>query len=224
MTSNTCHHMAPYVVNSHYTDLLGEFRCYLDQAGFSPRSLAPKFVSTARHFLLWGRHEGLDLGVIDDSALLGFRDHNCRCFAWKTGGTPREDKRSLGRITVSGAIRFVQFLEDSGRATHLNELPAGNSLLEEFLGEMKASGYKFRAIHHYRNAAQHFLTWLHRWRIAIRSVNSDTVDRFLDHDCLCPTYVRTPSTHCRANKYLITTQAKRNLSSRSGIGGVRSAT
>ena len=27
-----------------------------------------------------------------------------------------------------------------------------------------------------------------------------------------------------ANRYLITTQAKRNLSSRSGIGGVRSAT
>jgi len=216
MTSTTCHHVAPHVVNSRYAELLEEFRCYLDQGGFSAVSLVPKFMSAARHFLLWGWREGLDLGVVDESSLLGFRDHDCRCFAWKTGGVPREEKNPLGRITVSGAIQFVQFLEDSRRTTHLNELPIGNRLMEDFLGEMKASGYKSGPIHYYRNAAQHFLIWLHRWRIAIRSVNWDMVDRFLDHDCLCPTYVRTPSTHYCASKYVYAVRAFMNFLVRRG--------
>lgn len=216
MTSNTCHHLAPHVVNSRYADLLEGFRLYLDQEGFSERSLVPNFMSAARHFLLWGEIEEMGLGVIDEPALIGFRDHDCRCFAWKTGGAQKQVKSSLGRITVSGAIRFVQFLEVSGRTAHPNELSIGNNLLEDFLSEMKANGYKSRAIHHYRNAAQHFLIWLHRWRVPIRSVNSDTIDSFLDHDCLCPGYVRTPSTHYRASRYAYAVRAFANFLFRRG--------
>ena len=207
MTSNTWHHAAPHVVNSHYEDLLEEFRRYLDQAGFSAGSLLPKFMSATRHFLLWGWRGGLELEAIDESTLIGFRDHDCCCFAWKTGGTQEKLKSSLGRTAVSGAIRFVQFLEDSGRTSHPNELAVGNRLLEDFLEEMKVSGYGCRAIDHYRNAAQHFLVWLHRWRIPIRYVNSTTIDSFLGHDCLCPGYVRTPNTHSRASKYAYAVRA-----------------
>lgn len=207
MTSNSCHHLAPHVVNSRYADLLDGFRFYLDQKGFSERSLLPQFMSASRHFLLWGQREELDLGAIDESVLLRFRDHDCRCFAWKTGRTQKQVKSSLGRVAVSGAIRFVQFLENNGRTFHLNELPIGNRILEDFLEEIKMSGYKPDVIKRYRNAAQHFLVWLHRWRIPIQSINSETIERFLDHDCLCPTYVRTPSTHHRASKYAYAVRA-----------------
>ena len=216
MTSSTWRHVAPHVVNSHYADLLEEFRRYLDRAEFSARSLAPNFMSTTRHFLLWGWREGLDLGAIDESTLIGFRDHDCCCFAWKTEGRQKQLKSSLGRITVSGAIRFVQFLEDSGRTSHPNELAVGNRLLEDFLEEMKVAGYRCGVIDKYRNAAQHFLVWLHRWRIPIQSVNSDTIDSFLDHDCLCPGYVRTPNTLSRASKYAYAVRAFVNFLVRRG--------
>lgn len=216
MTSNTWHHVAPHVVNSHYEDLLEEFRRHLDEAGFSADSLLPKFMSATRHFLLWGWCGELDLGTIDDSTLIGFRDHDCHCFAWKTGGKQNHLKGSLGRITVSGAIRFVQFLEDSGRTSHPNELAAGNRLLEDFLEEIKASGYKSDSIRRYRNAGQHFFVWLHRWRIPIGSVNWDTIDSFLSHDCLCPGYVRTPNTHFRASKYAYAVRAFVNFLVRRG--------
>ena len=39
----------------------------------------------------------------------------------------------------------------------------------------------------------HFLLWLHRDRIPLNAVNTEIIEHFLRHDCLCPKYVRIPS-------------------------------
>ena len=47
-------------------------------------------------------------------------------------------------------------------------------------------------------------------------MNSDTIDSFLDHDCLCLGYVRTPNTHSRVSKYAYAVRAFANFLFRRG--------
>ena len=89
--------------------------------------------ASARHFLVWLGLEDIDIGVADDAVLRRFRRHDCRCPKME-----RERRKMLAgrsRGFVSGALRLVRFLEQSGHIQHPGELDEGLRLLEEFLAE-----------------------------------------------------------------------------------------
>ncbi len=196
-------HRSPHALSSLHVELLAEFNGYLRQAGLSSVSSIQRSMGTARHLLFWLQMTGTALASsepIDDTVLSGFRDHDCRCYSRKAGVARPTRGSGLSRGTMNGAIRFVQFLEDSGRIAHLDELPKGNRLLENFLEECAAQGFAPGTLRLYRVAIHHFLVWLHRSTISLGAVNGDVVDSFLCHDCLCPNWVRTPNTHLSARK------------------------
>ena len=181
-----------HAINARYAELLSEFNGHLKQAGIAEKSI-PLYLGTARHFLAWLRLSGTKLKAVADTVLLGFREHDCHCFVSAQNFPWSKREPGLGEMTMNQAIRFVQFLESSGRTAHPGEEKLGAQLLEDFLGHYSTEGYRPCTLRNFRSYVQHFLVWLHRSRTPIRAVNSDIVEAFLAHDCLCHTYAVTPN-------------------------------
>lgn len=58
--------------------------------------------------------------------------------------------------------------------------------LDEFCAELASVGYRHLTIRGYVDSICHFGTWLHRNKIALRSVNATSMDKFSAHRCSCP--------------------------------------
>lgn len=189
-------------INCLFSDVLSEFSIYLEHAGYSGISSIKRALAAARHFLAWLELTGTNLESIDDGVLLAFRDHDCHCFAWKKGVVGQKQNSGLLRTTMTRVIRFVRFLEDSGRTAHPNEAKLGNRVLEDFLEECERQGFRSRTLYDYRRIVRHFLIWIHRRRITIKDVTANVVDDFLSHDCLCLNYVNAPDKHPTDASYI----------------------
>ena len=99
----------------------------------------------------------------------------------------RRKMRATGlRGFVTGALRLVRFLEDTGRIPHPGELDRCLNLLDDFIARCAADGYARDTLTSYRGACRHVLVWLHRSRIPVASANPRVLDRFIEHDCVCP--------------------------------------
>ena len=109
-----------HVINQPYAELLSEFDVYLQQAG-TPENAIRFYLGTAKHFLAWLKADGTASENIDDAVLLAFRDHDCRCFLSTQGFPWARPGPGLGKKPMSRAIRFVNFLESSGRTWHPGE-------------------------------------------------------------------------------------------------------
>lgn len=179
-------------INDLHAELLSEFHICLQQAGTAENSIR-LYLGTARHFLAWLKADGLALETIDDAVLLAFRDHNCHCFlSTQRFPWPRR-KPGLGEFSMLHAIRFVAFLESSGRTWHPGEMPFGMQYLEGYMERCLELGYRENTTHNYRFYIRHFLLWLHRTRVRLKEIDQKTVELFLDHDCLCHNYALTPN-------------------------------
>ena len=165
--------------------LLSEFEAYLERKGFSQRSVRV-FRGAARHFLVWLELENIDLAAVNATTLRRFRDHYCACPPPKMSGGHYKSGPSRSRQFIHGPIRFVQFLECSGRTTHPNELEFGLELLDQFLRQRQSQGFSSRSIEDGETAIRHFLTWLHQSRIPMAETTEATLRWFTEHDCLCP--------------------------------------
>ncbi len=200
MRPQAANHHSPKTIDSLYKDVLSDFEDSLKQEGRSTLS-SNKNLGTARHFLVWLGLQGIPLESVDEAALLGYRDHHCDCFAWKNGSRGKPRRHGRDRFAIKRAMRFVEFLEDTGRIKHPDERLKGNRFLEQFIGECKTQGFRSSALRCRRDVSQHFLVWLHRSRISMKAVNADVVERFLHHDCLCSNRLRTPKKYVAAGKY-----------------------
>lgn len=166
---------------------LSEFVEHLRREGMSERRIA-QLRSSAWHFLVWLERDGTALEAIDDAVLRRFRHHDCRCVRTKRGHLSWRDADRC-REFVSGAVRLVRFLEESGRIPHPGELDEGFRLLEEFLSRYRAEGYASKTLRSYRSACRHFLVWLHGSRLAMKEIDAGTVEEFVGHECLCLRFV-----------------------------------
>ena len=181
-----------HLINDLYADLLTEFHGYLKQAGTAENSVRPH-LGTARHFLAWLRADGVELETIDDAVLLAFRDHDCCCFLSTQGFPWRKREAGLGEMCVLRAIRFIDFLESSGRTCHPGEIPIGIQYLDGYWEQCLEVGYRQATLRGFRFYIQHFLIWLHRTRTPLKAINQNTIESFLSHDCLCHNYALTPN-------------------------------
>lgn len=165
------------------TDILDALAADLHAAGYSADHVR-LVLRGARHFLLWLDLGGIAVGSVDDAVLRAFRRHDCQC-----PGMERERPKMLasdGRAFLMGALKLIQFLEDRGDVAHPGELEANLRHLDDFITHCGEQGYRPGGICNYRSSCRHFLIWLHRSRIPITDVDAATLERFRQHDCVCP--------------------------------------
>ena len=178
---------------------LAEFLNHLKSSGVS-KGLVPIFRASARHFLVWLERDGGRLDGIDDAVLRGH--HDCRCPRSKHTRYRNHARRS--RQSMYG-LKLVGFL----RTRDLGELDKGFRLLR-FPEEQAcpAVGHSADSIHSKRGRinCRHFLVWLHQSRTPMAEMDNKVVDRFLDHDCLCPDFPSLSQCRDRA-RYVIPIKA-----------------
>ena len=162
---------------------LEAFLEHLKQEGLSASRIRHLRIS-ARHFLVWQAREGIQTEKIDDTVLCRFRRHDCHCPGMV--GERRKMRATSLRGFMTGALRLVRFLEDDGRVAHPGELDDNLSLLEDFIAQCATDGYARDTLTGYRSACRHVVMWLHRSRIPIAAVDTGVLNRFLEHDCVCP--------------------------------------
>ena len=174
-------------VGGPFGPFIQEFNTHLNEAGVG-QSQRWKLCRVAEDVLTWLQRDGTALESVDDTVLRRFRDEYCEEFLKE-----REHHRPSqihATLLMNCARWLVRFAEHTGRARHPGELADGLRYLDEYLAQLGAEGYTPRTLkgHHYR--CHHFLTWLHQCRIRLAEVNAKTVERFIDHDCVCPWSMR----------------------------------
>lgn len=168
-----------------------EFRQHLECTDLADDSVR-QFEGAAKHFLTWIELEQIHVETLDDNALRCFRLHDCRC-PLSEAGLPRHKQRTpQKRKTMHGVEHLVRFLEETGYTDHPQEGALGQRLLADFLAHCKSLGFSASVRRKLESHSSHFLTWLHRTRKPIKSVDRKALNDFLDHECACPRYFIKP--------------------------------
>jgi len=81
---------------------------------------------------------------------------------------------------------FMRFLEDTKRVQHSTSLEDGLQRIDDFADYLGGQGYARGTIDLYRYSCRHFVLWLHQHRIAVSAIDDSIVERFAEHDCICP--------------------------------------
>ena len=164
-------------------DILGAFIDCLRASGYSASQISTLRLG-ARHFLTWLCLCDIAVASVDNAVLCAFRRHDCHC-----PDMERERRRrpaSDGHRIMTGALKLVRFLEDQGCIPHPGELDANLRRLDGFIARCKEEGYGLDSLQKYRSSCRHILTWLHQSHISITEVDTQTLERFRRHDCICP--------------------------------------
>lgn len=164
---------------------LAEFRDFLHGARRDP-AFIDEALGSARRFLIWLRRSGIRLGSVDDAVLRRFRDHDSACPPHQSVAGLYTRHALRPQATFASVQQFVGFLETSGRTWHPGELETGHQLLQEFEEWAASEGHTPRMVANCCGMARHLLIWLHRCRIHMKHLTSDTLESFFEHDCLCP--------------------------------------
>ena len=153
--------------------VIQEFSSRLRDAEWS--SAHVRFLTgAAHHFFAWLHENDLGLEAVDDTVVRDFVNHACRCqplaadlpcqdFIWHVSS------KRWWRLTV---LRFVHFLEQTGRVPTPDDLDQNIRLLGTFLDHLQGQGYASISLTHYRSACAHFLVWLHRCRMPLAAIDA----------------------------------------------------
>ncbi len=67
----------------------------------------------------------------------------------------------------------------------MGELDDNLLLLGAFMEGLAGEGYSPFTLDGFRSGCRHFIVWLHHFRISIRAVDREVLERFLGHECAC---------------------------------------
>ncbi len=137
----------------------------------------------ARHFLTWLARNGTPLGAVDGTAINSFLRHDCDCPA----GVPAAAllHRWRKRRSSPEVMKFVRFLERTGRTGTHGDLDDNLRILDEFVERLRADGYGQETIKPYRNAGTGLIVWLHLSRIRLCDLNPDVLGQFRSRQSIC---------------------------------------
>lgn len=142
------------------------------------------------HFAIWLDRNCIAVESVDDAVLRAFRWHDCTC-----PGMESERRRMLDpgkRAFMAGALRLVRFLEDEGHIPLPDDLDVSFRHLDDFCAWLGAKGYSLKSLGGFRHACKHVLIWLNRSRVPVADFDAQVLERFLDHDCICPDGFKSP--------------------------------
>ena len=174
-------------VGGPFGPFIQEFVTYLKEAGLG-QSQIWKLGRVAGEVLAWLRADGTAIESVDDAVLRRFQDDYCE--GHLKGREHHRPSQIHATLLMNCARWLVRFAEHTGRVRHPGELAGGLRLLDEHLALLGAEGYRQRTLKSHRYRCHHFLTWLHQCRIPLADVNVGTLERFIDHDCVCPWRMR----------------------------------
>ena len=172
----------PGYLRGPFGPFIQEFATYLGDAGVG-LSQRGKLWRVAEDVLTWLQRDGTAVDSIDDAVLRRFRDEYCNEFL--KGREHHRPSQIRATLYMNCARWLVRFVEHTGRIRHPGELADGLRHLDDHLSELGAAGYRPGPLKGHRYRCHHFLTWLHQCRIPLAEVNAGTLERFIDHDCVC---------------------------------------
>ncbi len=181
MTSTPERNASGKLIRDSFQSIISAYVAYLEHAGLSGSSIAA-YRGPARHFLIWLERTGTAIDTVDGRVMQQFLDHDRTC-------PPPSMNKGGGSLHVRGYVApiswCIRFLEETGRTSVLGELDDNLLLLEAFMEGLAGEGYSPFTLDGFRFGCRHFIVWLHQFRISIRAVDRDVLERFLGHDCTC---------------------------------------
>ena len=154
----------------------------------------------ARHFLIWLERNGISLETVDGTVINRFLQHDCSCAAVSASARlcPWGKRR-----TSPPLMKFVRFLERTGRIEAPGDLDDNFCLLDAFLERLRGDGYASGTIDLYRIGCASLIAWLHFSRIRLRDLNPDVYARFRNRQFIhsIPGVFRGQRTHAPGTAY-----------------------
>ncbi len=160
-----------------------EFTSDLRRQGIAESSIAQHHPGPARHFLIWLERSGIVLDTVDCTVIDRFLQHDCDCCSSEP--TSRLLHRWRKRERSSVIMRFVRFLERTGRIETPGDLDDNLCLLDGFLECLRGDGYGPSAIRNHKTACTGLIVWLHFSRIRLRDLNPEAYARFRNRRFNC---------------------------------------
>ncbi|MCY4556854.1 MAG: tyrosine-type recombinase/integrase [Chloroflexi bacterium] len=137
----------------------------------------------ARHFLIWRQRCGVSLEAVNLTVIERFLQHDCDCrtvVPAPVGLRPWRKRRNSPEL-----MRFILFLERTGRIETPGELDDNFRLLEEFLERLRGAGYASTGIARHRCGCAALIVWLHLSRLSLPELTPDVLARFRDRHVMC---------------------------------------
>ena len=175
--------MSTHIPNSQITEddsfrtIVDEYRDFLSHQAMAPSSIEA-CLRRSRHFLVWLSRNGLRLSEVDGEVAARFQAHDCFCFGRSCARPKLSPARTPAGSSRSRVMRFVRFLEFSGRTPTPGELEDNLALVAAFLHELRQRGYKKSRIDRFRHGATAFIAWLHLSRMRLCDIDAGTLERF----------------------------------------------
>ena len=137
----------------------------------------------ARHFLIWLQCcAGIALEAVCGRVIHDFLRHDCRCAEWSA---PVRLRRWRKRRSSAHLMRFIRFLECTGRIETPGDLEDNFRLLEAFLERLRGDGYATATIELYRSGCGGLIAWLHLSRIRLSALTLEVLARFRSRRFVC---------------------------------------
>ena len=142
-----------------------------------------RYPGPARHFLVWLHLNGIELETADGAVIDRFLLHDCECRA----AVPARVQVSPWRKcrTSPYVMRFVRFLERTGRIETPDELDDNLRILDSFLKGLRGDGYARTSIDCHYAVCAGLIVWLHLSRLRLRDVKPDVHTRFRNKRFIC---------------------------------------
>jgi len=184
-----------------YDPIILEFTADLRRRGETTEGRIYHYKARARHFLIWVAHRGLSLEAVDGTVIDRFLRHDCDCR--EAGPAAARLRPSRKRRTSPELMRFIRFLERTGRIATPGDLDENFRLLEAFLDRLRADGYAQQSIRSHRSGCAALIVWLHLARVRLCDLTPDVYARFRRRGLTCsiPGVFGGRRTHSRGGVY-----------------------
>ena len=201
-----------------YDPVILEFTADLRRRGEVAESRVRHDMARARHFLIWLARRGLSLEAVDATVIDRFLRHDCDCREAGPAAVWLIPWRK--RRTSPELMRFIRFLERTGRIPTPGELEDNFRLLETFLEGLGADGYVQEYIRQHRGGCVALIEWLHLSRIPLCDLTPDVYARFRKRRLTCslPGAFGPRKTHSRGGTYDV--QVRRFLRHLAALGRI----
>ena len=136
-----------------------------------------------RHFLTWLELNGTAVEAINGAVIEQFLQHDCDCCDVVSAPArfrPWRKRRSSPKI-----MRFVRFLEKSGRTPTPGDLDDNLHILDEYIEQLRGDGYSDKTIRPYRSGCANLIVWLHLSRIRLRDLTPGLLGQFQARRFIC---------------------------------------
>ena len=163
-----------------FDSIIDESAAFIRAGGVS-NSYIQSYRGAVRHFLIWLARIGCAVGKINAAVIERFLAHDCSCRDEKS----RPLRVARWRSPSVHIIRFVRFLEQSGRIETHGVLEDGMRIVHELEERLHHEGYAPGSAALYRNICSNLVVWLHFSRIRLSELTPEVIERFHERQLIC---------------------------------------